>query len=271
MYKVSKTRGRTRTPRALEKQRPAAVPHYNKSRRDIRDRAGCDVASLTLAGDWTFRQTARIRSGTIAAAVHRCQRGQQIRGNCSPLSMSTTRVAPIRLVNVTRLRGAPLTSPTTTAPVVAAKRRRICQRPIDGVRRDEGDEAAFIGDVERVEARESRTRPARPRGPGSPRSSSRMSKPGGLARSRPARWPDRRASGRAGSGLRRRRRAAPAPARPAARSRSRCRFELQAFARGHDGDAVPADVAAKQTDVARLHARRRDRSIVPRSGRCRPY
>ena len=49
-YHGGKTQGRTRTPRALEQQRPAAIPHYNKSRRDIRDGAGCDVASLTVAG-----------------------------------------------------------------------------------------------------------------------------------------------------------------------------------------------------------------------------
>jgi NADPH-dependent FMN reductase len=47
-----KTRGRTRTPRALEKQRPAAVSHYNKSRRDIRDGAGCDVDTPGESQTW---------------------------------------------------------------------------------------------------------------------------------------------------------------------------------------------------------------------------
>ncbi len=135
--------------------------------------------------------------------------------------MSTTRVTPIALRHETLPgRRRRRTVPMTQAPAAHLVRAQDLERALGVCGRDEGDEAALVGDVERIEAEQlagrahvlahrdralvERDRDARP-----------------SRRSRPARWPARRASGRAGSARRCPPRAAPAPARRAARSRSR--------------------------------------------------
>ena len=57
---------------------------------------------------WTRSTGNRDRAGSVIV--------QQMRGNCSPLSMSTTRVPPIGPRQETRPGGPALTEPTTAAP-----------------------------------------------------------------------------------------------------------------------------------------------------------
>ena len=111
-----------------------------------------------------------------------------------------TRVPPI-VREVTLPAGRSRTWPISVAPCADRMAAEEGEGALDAVRGDEGDEAALIGDVERVEAEELAGRahilPDRNRGSRRSRWSSRPSR-----RSRPARWRDRRASGRAGNGRR---------------------------------------------------------------------
>ena len=77
-----------------------------------------------------------------------------MRGSCSPESMSTTRVPPMRVF----MRTKPGWS-SVTAPMIAAfSPKRMClhggENGVGIFRRDDGQELPFIGDVERVEPKD---------------------------------------------------------------------------------------------------------------------
>ena len=89
-------------------------------------------------------------AASVARHEHRDER-QQILGNCSPESMATTRSPPISDRSVT----IPGCS-DTTSPMIAAFRpsgwaRMTCNEPVGLLRRNDGDQLSFIGDVKRVE------------------------------------------------------------------------------------------------------------------------
>ena len=77
-----------------------------------------------------------------------------MRGSCSPLSMSTTRVAPMRLRIVTRPGLPSLAVPMIHAWAPSGCARICSQRPLRFARGNEADESAFVGDVQRIESQD---------------------------------------------------------------------------------------------------------------------
>ena len=76
---------------------------------------------------------------------------QQILGSGSPASRSITRLPPKAVSTSTIPGGSVLTSPISAAPSQPGARAQRRERGVGGLGRDEGDEAALVGDVHRVD------------------------------------------------------------------------------------------------------------------------
>src|SRR6478609_4021411 len=131
MYKVSRMQGSTRTPRALERQRPAAIPHDDKSPRDIRDRAGCDVTSLTLAGVSKMTDHGNSYLTRSLIATYSCLAGLLYAGSAKSIVLvgpSCADVFPARAITASRDHGpGPAMSRNRTLMTCAYSDRISCR------------------------------------------------------------------------------------------------------------------------------------------------
>ena len=191
-------------------------------------------------------------AGSGAAPRH--SRHQQIRGNCSPASQSTMRPPPKPVVICTNRSASSITSPIRAASRAERMGAHGRQQRRGGLRRDDGHQLAFVGDVQRVEAeqfagrgdlRAHRDRRFRQQEPtpdcwaisfsvaaSPPRVGSRISR-------RPA------------AGARHHGRDQPVQRRRVGQDRG---VERQVLAQRHDGDAMVADRAGQQHHIARPRA-----------------
>ena len=179
-----------------------------------------------------------------------------MRGSCSPLSMSTIRVAPMRLRSVTRPAGASSTVPIAHAPALTSCAPQDVECAF-GVARP--------ARMRRSVLRWRRTAGRSPRISHAPRTSSRT----GMSASRTCDVQPRRlgdlderarqaAAGQVAQAvdLDAGRRAAPHRLRQRRAVAFDGRLEREPLAHRHDRHAVPADVAAQQHRVARPDAAR---------------
>ena len=125
---------------ATASRRTSSEISYSTLTTSPRSRNSTNSLCVRLLNEW---QSNRIR---IFAPV------QQMRGNCSPDSQSTMRPPP-KLVAICTKRW----SSSTTWPMIAASwpsgwARMIASRCFGRLGRDEGDQLALVGDIERIEA-----------------------------------------------------------------------------------------------------------------------